>query len=602
MTTLEQKLQDWIVQETSFLSEGRLTGIPEISTLSRLTEGKNKEIWKYIVTHVYSRYKVQKIKRILKLKRDQKNPEKHINFTSFPDLPNIRNEIARATGKTKFLEESICAIKSEIVSADEAVRDIRDEIDKVHQKTAILHITLLNYQEKTALLNSLHGQLFSHLTEGRHGRKSQFNFENPVKKIHSNLFDSIPIKVKYILPHIASLISKILKNSLDSKSLTLNLQKQTEQIFKDISIHDLLSILKELSKASYVNVIETGMCNQNKTEMVKPSDFNQKRDSEKLLEELKLNHIKCVFETKKAKNDFNKLISEKELLLSFKFDLMSDDSDYQNKCLLLSKIAENEGLKKSIQYLEETLNEKQTETKLVKQINTDEAVHDQDISKAQIKFYENFDFLCLLQKSAPEVLNYTLKCFVDICRFVNEQLFTNVSMILQEYPNELKENLKYEIETLLQVLKKNEVIKPLLQEPVHLEQLVPDALWDKIQVSSFHNLREVCHNVKLLKMYVSKNQKCAFEFDEKKLPKMLQMYDSMMDMLNKMLNELHTCELELDTGFESIGRAQIALQEWWEQSAQFIPDIEYEGKTLKMWIDILSAVDDIDDEAVKDTN
>ncbi|GFQ64563.1 uncharacterized protein TNCT_92051 [Trichonephila clavata] len=594
MTTLEEKLQDWIVNETSFLTEGRLAGIPDINTLRRLTEGKNKEIWMYIITHVRSQYSVQRIRRILKLKRDQKNPEKHLNLAPSFSIPDIHSEITRATGKRKFLGDSICTIKKEIVSTEKTVQDIRQEIDKVHQKTAILQLTSLHYQEKTAVLNSLHRELFSHLSEGLHGKNCKFSFEAPVEKIQSNLLEDIPLKMKYILPHIASLIIKIFKNSSDSKSLTLNLQKRVEQVFKNILIHDILFVLKELSKVSYVNIIETGMCNQKRTEMDKLPDCKQKRLSEKLLEELRLDHINCVFDTKKAKNDFFKLISEKELLLTSKFNLKSVDSEYQNKCLLLSKIVENESLRTSIQCLEKILSEKQTEIKLIKQINTEEAIPDQAVTNAQVKFYENFDIMILLQESAPEVLNYILKCFIDIRRFVNEQLFVNMSMNLRDYPHEMKNNLKYEIEALLHVLKKNEVIKPLLQEPLPLKQQIPDILWDKMEVLPFQNLREVCHNVKSLKTYISKNQKCEFKYDEKQLPKMQQLYDSLIDKLIKMQNELYACESELDTGLESIDKVQLALQEWWEQSAQFIPDIEYDGKTLKMWLDILSAVDDID--------
>ncbi|GFY62080.1 uncharacterized protein TNIN_170052 [Trichonephila inaurata madagascariensis] len=153
----------------------------------------------------------------------------------------------------------------------------------------------------------------------------------------------------------------------------------------------------------------------------------------------------------------------------------------------------------------------------------------------------------------------------------------------------MKQNLKYETEALLHVLK-NEVIKPLFQEPLP-EQKVPDILWDKMEVLSFQSLKEVFHNVKLLKTYVSKNQKS--EYDEKELSKMQQLYNSMIDMLINMQNELYTCESELDVGLESIDKVQIALKAWWDQSAQFIPDIEYEGKTLKMWMDILWAYDDI---------
>ncbi|GFV65112.1 uncharacterized protein TNCV_1509121 [Trichonephila clavipes] len=592
MITLEQKLQDWIVNETSFLTEGRLTGIPDVTALSHLTEGKNKAIWEYMITHVRSQNSVQKIRRILKLKRDQKNPEKHLNLAPSFNLPDIHCEITRAAGKKNFLEDSIRTIKEEIVSTEKTVQDIRHEIDKVHQTTAMLHLTSLHYQEKTAVLNSLRGQLFSHLSESLHGKNCKLNFETPAKKIKSNLLEDIPLKMEYILPQISSLIIKIFKNSSDSKSLTLNLQKKVGQDFKNILIQDILFILRELSKMSYVNLIETRMCNQKGTEMDNLSDCKQKRLSEKLLEELRLNHINCFFDTKKAKNNLFKLTSEKELLLTSKFNSMSVDSEYQNKCLLLSKIAENEGLRASIQYLENILSEKQAEIKLIKQINTEEALPDQDVLNAQIKFYENFDIMISLQESAPEVLNYILKCFIDIRRFVNEQLFVNMSMNLQGYPHEMKQNLKYEIEALLHVLKKNEVIKPLLQEPLP-EQQVPDVLWDKMEVLSFQSFKEVFHNVKSLKTYVSKNQKCEFEYDEEELSKMQQLYNSMIDMLINMQNELYTGESELDVGLESIDKVQIALKEWWDQSAQFIPDIEYEGKTLKMWVDILSAYDDI---------
>ncbi|KAF8789604.1 hypothetical protein HNY73_007533 [Argiope bruennichi] len=591
--TAAEKLQEWIVNETGFLFEKSLVSIPDVSTLSRLTKGKNKKIWDYIVTHVHSKCTVQKVKRILKLKRDQSNPEK-----LFPkpanDFSKLHQEIANAEDKQRFLKNSVSNIKKEIISTEEYLRDIRHETDKIYQKTAILHLITLYYQEKTVLLNSLHSRLSLHLTDGICKQNAKFlplNIEASAKKSYSVIPDEINPRVKHLLAQTESLVVKKFRNSPCITSFIFNLQKSVIEVFKGALMCDLLLILKEQSKTSYVNMLKR------LSEYKNPYDpslkGSSKRDSEKLLQELKFYYVNINFSTKKIKNDICKLISEKDSLLMSKINPFSEDVQYQTKCQLLYKIAENLSLGESISYLEEMLCNEQTKINSLKKINATEIVSNEDIIAIQNKFYNDFDTMCLLQRSVPSMLDYILKCYVDIHSYVNEELFLIMSAVLQEFPQELENELKFENEALWNILRKNDVIKPLLQGTQTLDQSVPDAFWNLVGVAPFKNIMEVCQNVKLFKDYISSSNKDDWDYDEKRLLNACRRYDNLMNMLLEIENILNTCEENLDIGLNYRSAIQTALEEWWNQSAQFIPDIVYDNKTLKMWIDIVNAADGV---------
>ncbi|GBM76188.1 hypothetical protein AVEN_146109-1 [Araneus ventricosus] len=592
MTTFEEKLQEWIVNETSFLADQSLKNIPDVSALNRLAKGKNKKIWDYILTHVRAKCTVQKVKRILKLKRDQNNPEK-----LFPkpanDFSKLHQEIANAEDKQRFLKNSVSNIKKEIVSTEQALRDTRHETDKIHQKTAILHLITLRYEEKTALLNSLHGRLSLHLTDGVYKQNNKFlplNIEASAKKSYSVIPDEINPRVKHLLAQTEFLVVKKFKNSAGITSLIFNLQQSINEVFKSLLMYDLLFILKEESKTSYMNMIKTLSHDQNA--FPKSPKGSLKRNSEKLLQELKFNHININFSVKKVKNDICRLRSEKGSLLMTKINLFSEDIEYQTKCQLLDKIVENLGLEESICCLEEMLCNEQAKVNILKK-NAAEIIINEDIVAVQNKFYTDFDTMCLLQNSVPEMLDYIVKRYVGIHNYASENLLLTMSSVLQEFPRELENELKFENEALWNVLRKNDVIKPMFQGTQTFDQSVPEAFWSLVNVAPFQNLMEVYRNVKLFKDYISSSEKEGWGYDEKRLSNACEQYDRMMNMLQGMGNDLSICEQNLEKSLSYRSAIQTSLQEWWEQSAQFIPDIVYDNKTLKMWIDIVNAADGV---------
>ncbi|GIX90438.1 uncharacterized protein CEXT_548721 [Caerostris extrusa] len=509
-----------------------------------------------------------------------KNPAKYLEPSSIADLSTLHHEMSKAKDKQRFLKDSLSITQAEILSTQQDIQNIRDKTDKVHQKSAILYLITLQYHEKTALLNSFHCKLSTHFSDGIYKQNAKLNIENTIKKTHSKHRGKSTSKIEYLLPQTQSLVVKKFKNPSATKIHTFNLQKNAEQVFKDVLMSDMLIVLKEFTKMSYANIIKILSENM----IVKSTNNSQKRNSEKLLQKMKLNYIACNFSVKKLNNDIYKLCSEKESLLTLR--LKSSEDQYQ----LLNKIAENEALNESIRYLEETLKQEQVNIKLLKETISLEPVTIKDIEAMQNKFYSDFDMMCLLQKSVPNMLDYILRCFMDLHKFANEEVFSEVSPTLLEYPHELKSELTFEIEILWNILKKKNIIKSMLQEPLPIEQSIPDVFWNLIDMAQFQNLLVVCQNIRSIKNYVSSNQKMELEYDEKRLSEVHQQYHNLVDTLIKMKTELNKCDKELESGLFLKNAVEIAFQEWWEQNAQHVANIEYEDKTLKMWQDILSAI------------
>lgn len=588
MTTFDQKLQEWFVSETHLLSDGRLKLFPETTVFCRLIEGKHKKIWKYVVDHVRSRRNADKVRLLLPSHLKLENPY------SFPDANQVLKRISKAKEKRSFLESSLSELKREITSSENEVQGISDEICTTNQKSAILELITTECKQKCADLNSVKSQLSFYIE--RHSKtNTQFylalSFPLTTKSICANKvnFGDDPEldRVKNILRQISSLI--IDSKSCDiSESLINSLKMRVGEMINTISMADLFIILKEISNTSYMKLMSKETYSSTKVQAAKVGIQN----SVKYLQDMKLDFIQSSFNVEKTKKEIDALQDVRKSLLK-KFILKSDDAEFEKKFQLFEKTAENAGLSESIKFLEHALKVERNEAEMLKKGIGEKTSKSDNVKLIVRNFYASFDKLCLLLKSGSSVHECILKSLSNLHKFANEQMFSNITCTLKEYPFQMTDDLKFDIQTMWSVLEKKIFINPLVPSLLSVSSSVPDILTKMLDLSKFHNECVITHKVKKLKEESAANQDSEFKFDDNVLPQAHQQYISMTEILQMMQNKLELCSGFFLESSEQSKRTQVVMHDWWKQGAQFVPQIEYEGKSLKMWLDILLVLPDL---------
>ncbi|KAG8191962.1 hypothetical protein JTE90_002236 [Oedothorax gibbosus] len=590
MTSSEQKVQDWFISETHLLSHGRLKLFPETSVFCRLTEGKHKRIWKYVVDHVRSRCTAEKVRRILTVKEYHNELESPY---AFADTNHHLQRIAKAKEKRSFLEGSLSELKKEIECAESEVQRLSDEICTINQKSAILDIITTEYRQKTADMNSLKSMLSFHFNRNTK-HNSEFylslNIPNATKTVSSNKLkfrDGTECdQVKYVLRQITS-------HLVDSKSCDIsesfkdNLKKRVDHMIKTYSLADIFVTLKELSNNSYMEFMaKETYSTSSQVQSLQIAVPN----SSKHLKDMKLDFIQSSFNLRKTNREIEKLQEVQKLLLK-KFMQKTDNAVFEKKFQLFVKVAENESLCESIKFLENALKVERDELEFLKN-DVDKESNCNNLVLVIRTFYANFDKLCLLLNSGPNLHKSILKSLLNLYNFVNMQVFYNNTCTVKEYPFRIQQELKFDIQTMWSVLEKNNILKPLVPCLLNVD-IEPDMLAKMLGVSKFESECIIGYKIKNLKEKVMNSQDKEFKFDEDVASQAHQKYILMTKTLQTMQQKLELCCRNFMEISEQSKRTESVLEDWWKQGAQFIPQIDHEGKSLKMWLDILLVLPDL---------
>lgn len=598
MATVAEKLHQWSLQELNLVTESQGAKIPNVEAFKKLTKGKNQKIWNYVINHVRSQATVDKVKRTLFLKKQLKEQEEKATYFSDNSMNNekLKESLFKAKEKRKYLMCSLSTIEERIVSLDQNVRKTKDEIFQINQKTALLEHLNQTCNEKNSnlkkyivrissyerYLNAYQTKRFRKLTVDL---SYDFLFEN------RTLYDENLSTMKDLVI-ISSNIFKKQFNQDDDNIITLkdNFQNNFIELKRrGFLLTDFVVLLKEMSRSDLQQF--TTLNSQNlsvKEYMLKKSKESEAKSH---LARLKCDFIYTSLSSKKSKEKIEKYHVTKSKASKDameKLEIEPNDFDYCTKFALLEIQAENDALLVSNSYLENYLKDIATKTEAVLKNIRQKKMHSED-SPAMELFYKGADLTYSLLYAFPPAVQKVTNYLTDLKLFVHEELF-KVPFPKEKDLEELKECFSSERKQTWDYCAKTKLLESLFAD-----NEMPAEVCRSLNIQPYENISILCEHWSCFKQKLhaemASNANTCMTANNISVS---ETYSKILKMLENMRFCIEKGMLALTYGTTCSQKNKTLIQEWWNQNAQYIPPIEYEGKTLKMWIDILSVLTDFE--------
>lgn len=604
MTTVAEKLHKWSLQELNLVTEGAGARIPNVETFKILTKGRNKKIWNYVINHVRSQATVDKVKRTLLLKKQLKEQEEKAAYFSDNSVNNekLKESLSKATDKRKYLMGSLSTIEERIVSLDQSVRKTKDEIFQISQKTALLEHLKQTYDEKNSNLkkhivriSSYECDLNAYQTSKMFRKLSvdlsyDFLFENRA------LYDENLSRMKDLVIISSSIFKKQFSQDDDNMSM---LKENFQNNFVELKrrgflLTDFVVLLKEMSRSDLQQFTTLNSQNLSVKEYIHKKSKESRAKSH-------LAHLKCDFiytslSSKKSKEKIEKYRATKSKASKDameRLEIEPSDFDYSAKLAVLEVQAENDALLVSNNYLEDYLKDIASKTESVLKNIRQKKLHSKDDSPVVQLFYKDADLTYNLLYAVPPVIQKVTNYLTDLKLFASEELF---KLPLPEEKNleELKECFSSERKQTWDYCAKTKLLEPFLAGS-SVDNELPAEVCQSLNIQPYQNISVLCEHWSRFKQKlhaeIAYNAKTCVTHSDISVS---EVYSKILNMLEKMRFSIEKGMLALTYGSTCSQKNRTLIQEWWNQNAQYIPPIEYEGKTLKMWIDILLVLSDFE--------
>lgn len=602
MTTVADKLLKWSVQELSLVTEGGLNKVPNVESFRSLTKGKNRKIWTYVINHVRSQATVEKIRRTLYLKKLLKEKEDGIlpfsdNST---DVTNLQSSVSRAEEKRMYLIRSLSTIEERILSEEQNVKKINDEIFHVNQKVALIELLKRRYDAKNVSSKCLLDSIVLIAKALRVHEPDKFYSEEALPLSYS-LFNNdslISSKFNFRFNAVISTVYALIEMRLTNKSecnnvLMENFRNDFQELKeKNIPLIDVIIFLKKMVDDDIQRAISLNLENTPLNQ-----SFKKQEDEVKVsLRTLKYENVFYSLKTVNNKNKHNQMLNAtQEIFKNITESLKEHSPDYEIKCTLLEKLAENEALFASNAYLEENMNTISNKTDILLRKLYNERIFCEQLKSSTEKFYQSADILHYLLGTASDTFDRVSSDLERVRSFVQNELFQPQSFSSTECVKELKINYLNDRKLMWDFCEKTNLVQPLFTEPFSINYPLPVQIRKSLNLHPFQSIHILSETWAHFKQ---KLQEEAFDHAQVfKLNKNIQvsdMYAKFIKLLERMKLSVEKGMFFANDGMVCCSKAKYFIEEWWDQSAQFIPSIEYEGKTLKMWIDILTVLSDFE--------
>ena len=296
--------------------------------------------------------------------------------------------------------------------------------------------------------------------------------------------------------------------------------------------------------------------------------------------------MKDKIEKHSAKSEATKFAMEK-------LEIKPNDLNYEMKLTVLEKQIENDALIGSNNYFENCLQNLTSKTESILKNIRYQKVSNKDVMSAMQLFYRDADLTYKLLYSFSVVIQKVMTYLNDLKLFACENLFK------LQYPKEenienLKECFSFERRQTWDYCTKTKLIETFFAEASAGNEL-PTEVRRSLSIEPYHNISVLCENwahfkQKLRTEMAANAEICVTHCDISAS----EVYSKILKLLEKIKFSIEKGMLSLNYGITCSQKNRSLIDEWWNQNAQYIPHIEYEGKTLKMWIDILSVLPDFE--------
>lgn len=601
MSTVADRLHKWAVQELHLASEAGC--VPDVEYFRGLTTRKNKKMWVYVISHVRNQATVNKIKRILFYKKLMQGREEAVTCGDSNDVQHLQSAISKATDKRKYLLKSLSTVKERLLNLEQDLQAKKDETFLVKQKTALLEHLIKLYDEKETHLKNLASQILSHKAALRAFQSvktcdksamalpSDFLFRD--KTVYSQNYS----KVQHLISTCCALYENNfhLRNE-NSNVLIENFENNMHELKKNnVHLMDFVILLKEICNSDLQYFASVNL--QSSSVMDYLQNAVLKSQSKTLLKKLKCDCVTNSFKTIQNRECIEKTTAAKNEI----FECRIKSSDHNNlNCeigyTLFDKMVENHALVVSNRCLEDYMTNISDKTECVLKNIRQQKFCSEELNSVIQKFHSSSDLTFCLLYTFPNASEETFGSLNSLQTFAYTELFES-PLPQKESILQLKNDLISDRNLMWAYCKKSDTFQPLFSELFTGNFISSLEMQKSLNYQSFQNVSSLCENLVRSKRTISSELIAHAEMyalsSDTNAP---EIYSKFLAMLGNTKTSFEKAVLCINDGTTLCQKINALMQEWWEQGAQYVPPIEYEGKTLKMWIDILSVLSDFEPE------